>query len=137
MERTRLGVSIGMVGAFAYAAALFGGYLASAIVLGYILLFENNQWLRRTAVKATATLACFSMLTLLIGLFPDAFNWILSVVNVFGAGAYVPVVSNLFAVFTTLVSILKDIVFAILIVKALKLQTINIPVVDNLINAHM
>lgn len=137
MERTRLGVSIGILGAFAYAAALFGGYVASIIVLGYIMLFEANQWLRRTAVKATATLAAFSLLSLFIGLIPDAFNWILSIVNVYGAGVYVPVVGNIFGVFTTLVSIIKDVVFALLILKSLKLQTITVPVVDNLINANM
>lgn len=72
MEKTKLGVSVGIFGAFLYVAALFGGYIAITLLAGYVLLMESNEWLKKTAVKAVATLACFSFLSLLIGLIPDA-----------------------------------------------------------------
>lgn len=52
MEKTKLGVSIGLLGAGIFAAALFGGYVATIVLAGYVLLMETNEWLRRAAVKA-------------------------------------------------------------------------------------
>ena len=83
MEKTKLGVSVGIFGAFLYVAALFGGYIAITLLAGYVLLMESNEWLKKTAVKAVATLACFSFLSLLVGLIPDAVDVITGVFNVF------------------------------------------------------
>lgn len=83
MEKTKLGVSVGIFGAFLYVAALFGGYIAITLLAGYVLLMESNEWLKKTAVKAVATLACFSFLSLLIGLIPDAVEVVTGVFNVF------------------------------------------------------
>lgn len=76
MEKTKLGVSVGIFGAFLYVAALFGGYIAITLLAGYVLLMESNEWLKKTAVKAVATLACFSFLSLLIGLIRMLWRWL-------------------------------------------------------------
>ena len=68
MEKTKLGISVGLFGALVFAAALFGGYMSSIIILGYVLLFEANEWLKKSAVKAVATLVAFSFVTAVIGL---------------------------------------------------------------------
>ena len=48
MEKTKLGVSVGIFGAFLYVAALFGGYIAITLLAGYVLLMESNEWLKTT-----------------------------------------------------------------------------------------
>ena len=50
--KSNLGISVGLLGAVAYFAGLFGGYVPLLVVVGYILLREQNDWLRWTAVKA-------------------------------------------------------------------------------------
>ena len=57
MEKTKLGISVGLFGAIIFAVALFGGYIPSILLVGYVLLMETNEWLRKSAVKALATLA--------------------------------------------------------------------------------
>lgn len=137
MEKTKLGVSVGVFGAFIYVAALFGGYVASILLAGYVLLMESNEWLKKTSVKALATLACFSFLSLLIGVIPDVLNWIVSLINVFGTNLYFSFINEVFNVIIQLISLLKDVVFIALIYKALNQGTIKLPVVDNLINKYM
>lgn len=137
MEKTKLGISVGIFGAFIYVAAMFGGYVASIILVGYVLLMESNEWLKKTSVKALATLACFSFALLLIGVIPDVLNWIASLINLFGANLHFSFIVEAFNVITKLVGLLKDVVFIVLIYKALNQGTIKLPVVDNLIKKYM
>ncbi len=137
MEKTRLGVSVAVFGAFIYAAAIFGGYTASTILVGYVLLMESNEWLKKTAVKALATLAFFSFLSLLVGLIPDAFGVISSLLRTFGLTVSFSFVTDIFGVLSRVVSLLEDLVFAGLIFKSLNQGTIKIPVVDGIVEKYM
>ena len=137
MEKTELGISVGLFGAIIFAVALFGGYIPSILLVGYVLLMETNEWLRKSAVKALATLASFSVLMLLIGLIPDVLNWIASLINVFGASIYFSFINSVFNVINSLIGIMKELVFVALIFKALSQGTVKLPVVDNLINKYM
>ena len=51
MQKTRLGISVGLLGAAIYFMGLFSGYLLAVLLAGYVLLFEENSWLRKNAVK--------------------------------------------------------------------------------------
>lgn len=137
MEKTRLGVSVAVFGSFIFAAALFGGYTASILLVGYVLLMESNEWLKKTAVKALATLAFFSFLSLLVGLIPDAFSVVSALLNTFSLNVRFEFVNDLFNVLTRAVSLLKDLVFAGLIYKSLNQGTIKIPVVDGIVEKYM
>ena len=137
MEKTKLGISVGLFGALVFAAALFGGYMSSIIILGYVLLFEANEWLKKSAVKAVATLVAFSFVTAVIGLVPDAINWVANVINTFGGNVHFEFINDVFSDIKGVISILKDLVFLGLIYKALNQGTIKLPVVDDLINKYM
>ncbi len=137
MEKTKLGISVGLFGALVFAAALFGGYMSSIIILGYVLLFEANEWLKKSAVKAVATLVAFSFVTAVIGLVPDAINWVANVINTFGGNVRFEFINDVFSDIKGVISILKDVVFLGLIYKALNQGTIKLPVVDDLINKYM
>ena len=134
MEKTKLGVSVGIFGAFLYVAALFGGYIAITLLAGYVLLMESNEWLKKTAVKAVATLACFSFLSLLIGLITGVFNVFF---NFFGNSIRFSIIDNIFSVISQIISFLKDLVFAALIYKALNQGTVKLPVIDKLIDKYI
>lgn len=43
MQKTRLGISVGLMGFITYFGCCFGGYIAAILLFGYILLVENNQ----------------------------------------------------------------------------------------------
>lgn len=137
MVKTKLGITIGLMGAALYAVALFGGYVPAILLAGYVLLMEENEWLKRTAVKAVALLAGFSFLVYVINVIPDVVGWVLSFINLFGTSLYLSELNAIFSVLTSAVSIAKDLVFLFLIVKSLKLATVKVPVVDPLVDKNM
>ena len=52
MEKSKLGISVGLLAALLYFLGLLSGYLVTVLVAGYILVAESNLWLRKSAVKA-------------------------------------------------------------------------------------
>ena len=42
MQKTRLGITVGALGAITFFAGFFGGYLAAIVLAGYALLFEER-----------------------------------------------------------------------------------------------
>lgn len=137
MQKTKIGISVGMLGAAIYLTGLFSGYLVSVILTGYVLLFEENGWLKRSAVKAVSLMLFFSFITVLINLIPDAINCIAYVVSMFGGNFYIGFISNLVSAVTSVIDIIEKILFIGLGVKALNQSTIAAPVVDKLINKYM
>lgn len=137
MEKTKLGISVGIAAAAIYFVAYFGGYVPAILMAGYVLIAEESQWLKRSAVKAVATLACFSALFAVIGLLPDALSWIGSLVDLFNGSFSYSVVSKILSVITEALDIAKTVIFLMLGVKALTQATIKVPFVDNFLNKYM
>ena len=137
MEKTKLGISVGIAAAAIYFVAYFGGYVPAILMAGYVLIAEENQWLKRSAVKAVATRACFSALFAVIGLLPDALSWIGSLVDLFNGSFSYSVVSKILSVITEALDIAKTVIFLMLGVKALTQATIKVPFVDNFLNKYM
>ncbi len=54
MQKTKIGISVGVMGAVMYFASLFGGYIPMLLLAGYIFLKEENIWLRKAAFNAVA-----------------------------------------------------------------------------------
>ena len=61
MQKTKLGITVGALGAITFFAGFFGGYLAAIVLAGYALLFEENAWLKRSVVKAVVLMVFFSV----------------------------------------------------------------------------
>ncbi|MCR5808853.1 MAG: hypothetical protein K6G56_04760 [Clostridiales bacterium] len=137
MQKTRMGISVGLLGAMLFFAALFGGYVAAILLAGYVLLFEENAWLKKSAVKSVALLVCFSILTALLGLIPSLIGFIDSICYVFGGGFSISIISKILNVITSALSIIRTVLFLLLGFKALNQSSINVPVVDDLINKYM
>ena len=137
MEKTKLGISVGLLGVIVFAAALFGGYFPLLLVAGYILLREENEWLRKSAVQAVVTSIAFSFLIYAVGLIPDALDWFVSLINIFGTSFYFSVINGIINAVTSALSIIREILFLLMILKAFKQESIQIPVVDKIIEKYM
>ena len=70
MVKTKLGLSIGLLSAVVYFTALFGGYIPLFLLAGYILIVEQNDWLKRVCCKAVLLLIGFSLLSVCIDVKP-------------------------------------------------------------------
>lgn len=137
MQKTKLRISVGLLGAVVYFSSLFSGYVASLLLAGYILLAEENEWLRKSAVKAVILMICFSVISTLIYLLPDAINFVSEVVSMFGGAFYISFISGLAGAAYSAMNIIEKLLFIGLGIKALNQGTIAVPVVDKLIEKYM
>lgn len=137
MQKTRFGISVGMLGSAIYLTGLFSGYLVAVLLTGYVLLFEENVWLKRSAVKAVALMVFFSFITVLINLIPNVMSCISYIAAMFGSSFYISFISNLVSAVTSVIDIVEKLLFIGLGVKALNQGTIAVPVVDKLISKYM
>lgn len=126
-----------MLGADIYLTGLSSGYLVAVLLTGYVLLFEENGWLKRSAVKAVSLMVFFSFITVLINLIPNAMNCIGYVASMFGGSFYVGFISYLVSAVTSAIDIIEKLLFIGLGVKALNQGTIAVPVVDKLVSKYM
>ena len=137
MQKTRLGISVGLYGAAVYFTGLFSGYLVPIILTGYVLLWEENEWLKKNTVKAVALMVLFSALTTAFNLIPDLIAFIGNIAATFGGKFGINKLNQIITVIVSAIDILQKALFIGLGVKALNQGTISVPVVDKLINKYM
>ena len=138
MEKTKLGISVGMLGAAVYFSAALFGYLALLVVGGYILFVEKKEWLKKCVIKAVVLMLLYSLITTIIGLIPQLLSLSGGEETLFGsyylylAGAY-----QIISVVLVVLNFVRIGFFIALGIKALSEKTINIPLIDNFINTYM
>lgn len=71
MQKTKLGVTVGLLGAAVYFSALFASYIPVIMIAGYILLAEENEWLRKAVIKAVVLLMSIEVFLAIVSLIPD------------------------------------------------------------------
>lgn len=137
MQKTKLGITISGLAAAIYLTCLFGGYIPAIILTGYVLMVEENEWLRRNAVKAIVLMMIFSVLIYGINLIPNVINCFEDMARAFGVSVEERLITGIFAAVVDVVDILRTIVFLILGLKSLKMRTIIVPSAENIINKIM
>ena len=140
MQNTKLGISAGLIGAVLFLMGLVEGYIPLLLIAGYVLIAEDNVWLKRTSVKAIVVTFLFSILYILIDLLPDFLDLINDFMALFDeslSNKAFEILRELITFFRSSVSLLKVVFFILLIIKALKNATIIIPPIDNFVNKHI
>ena len=137
MQRTTFGVSVGMLGAALYFMGIFNGYLLVVLLAAYVLLYEENGWLKQSAVRAVAVLVVFSFGVTVIKLVPDVMYLIDGIAAIFGGQFQIAMISNIVNVLVSALNLIEKLLLLCLGVKALKQESIFVPVIDNLLNKYM
>lgn len=137
MQKAKLGVSVGLLGAALYLTAMSGSLLGLLVLAGYVLLVEDNQWLRLSAVKAVAVYLFFVFVIQAVGYVPDVLGIISDVADLFNGYVSVPVVNNIVTLVKDLLYLLEKIFLMILGVKALNQGTVAVPFVDKLVVKYL
>ena len=140
MQKTRFGLSVGLAGAILYFLGLFGGFFSVVLAAGYLLVTEDNIWLKRTAAKAIGTTILFAFISAVVGYFVsglDGIKTLLLLAGIDNIGIITTVVSMVNGFILGSVNILKFVIFLILAIKAFGQRTMFVPLVDNFINKHM
>ncbi len=137
MQKSNFGVSVGAVGAAMYLLSLFSGYMAALLLIAYVLLFENNTWLKRTAVKVAVITFMFSLASALVGLLPSSISTINSFLNLFDSEFYIAFVNKLVGFVNNALNLTETVLMLGLAWKALGMKTIVITPVDSFVSKCM
>lgn len=134
--KSKLGISVGLFGAGIYLGNLVGGILVSILLLGYVLLFEENEWLKVCVIKATVLSMLFTFVTMVVELIPRTIGTVDNLMRIFDGDFTVQFLSNVSLFLNYGIGLLEMVVFLLLAFKALNQRTMNIPVVDGMIKKH-
>ena len=134
MQKTRLGISAALLGAVVCFSGLFSGYLLVFLLTAYILLMEENVWLKKTAVKTIAVLMVFSLLNAVLGLIPDLISVISSIFNIFNGSFSIRILSSIISAARSVLGFLETLLLLGLGFKALNQGPIKIPMTDKLVD---
>lgn len=135
MQKTKLGVSIGIVGA----ALCFLGcisYIPAVLLAAYVLIFEENEWLKKTAVKMMIVTISFSLALVGIGLIKDIFGLVDTCIG-WLLPFRVDIPFNLDIILHYIFTFLQDFILIVMGFKALSLGTVKSSFMDKMIDKHM
>lgn len=136
MQKTKLGISVGLLAAAVYFMAFFNSTVM-ALMVGYILLFESDEWLRKSAVKAVVIVLACAIVTSGVGALGNVFDALSSLLNGFGIIVRISFPFNLDTVISYLVSIIKVILLIALGFAAMSQGSVKIGFIDKIVDKEM
>ena len=137
MEKTKLGISVGLFGALLYAIGLWGGYFLTIAAVAYVLIREESAWLKQTAVKALALTFLFPLISVVIGFIPDLVNLVAGVMSLLNEPFDMEIVIEIETILRSILNIVEYVIFVLLGIFALGKKTIRLPLVDAAVEKHV
>ena len=137
MEKTKLGIPVGIMIAATYFLGLYGGYVITGILVGYILLKEEDDFLRKQAAGVLGLMILFSLISSVLNLVP---NMLSLYYNVADSYYYSETYSDINKFFNTLggvVSLVKTVAFALFGILAALNKPVKIPVVSKFVDTFL
>ena len=132
MQKTKLGVPVGLLAAMLFFISVFSGYTGLLLLGGYILLFEENTWLKKMVIKVVALSVVFSILFAFLNFLPNIITVIDNIVSFFSITYKVSLTSTMFYNIIIILTKVQDVIFIILGIKAMKGETIALKEIDDL-----
>ena len=118
MQKTKLGISVGLMAAAAYFLGLYGGYVITVVLVGYILLKEEDLWLKKQSVRALALMILFSVLSTAINLTPNLLNLLSNTLEMINVHYYFSFLNNFFNLLSSVLSVAAGLLAAQLLKRA-------------------
>ena len=138
MEKTKLGISIEMLGVILYISVALFGYFGLLVVGGYIVFVEKQEFLKKCVVKAVVLMFSFTLLSTVIGIIPKILYFGVEANTFFdGIYLYLSGTYQIVGMILVVLNFVRMVLFVWLGVKAWKKQNGNIPMVDKFIEKYM
>ena len=131
MERTKLGITVGLLAGGIY----FSGLISSLVTFGlivYVLIREDNVWLKKMAVKAGVIIIAFAILSVGVDMLQEIFG----VFSVIAAQfkKYISFPLGLDSLLNYVISFLRNATLVFAGFQTLKGRDFRMPVVDEFLN---
>ncbi|MCR5330386.1 MAG: hypothetical protein K6E62_04260 [Lachnospiraceae bacterium] len=136
--KTKLGITAGALAAIAYLAGYFSGYIVLFLIVGYVFIIEENDWLKMSTLKALCITLCFDLVIAVLGFIPDILNTINSMFNIWKSSItgndVVPAIQQIISFLNRVLSLAEKVLMLLLAYYATKLKTINIGFIDKIVD---
>lgn len=137
MLKSKMGVPIALLGA----ATFFLGALSltpTVLLIGYILIREENEWLRNVAIKASGVIIFFGLIS--VGF--NCINEILQVLNVIvqridSSATTIAIPFDINSLLKNLLAFIENIVFVVIGFKALSMKTVKFGPIEKILNKYI
>ena len=136
MNKIKLGVSAGLTGAILYFLGAIS-IIPAVILAGYILLKEENDWLKYQAVKMVMIVVIFGAINIGLNCIDDIFAIFNQVIGIFAKNVHIAVPLGLTGILSTVCSLLRNIVLIWSGINALNFKTVNVASIDELVSKNM
>ena len=134
MEKSKLGISVALFSALTFLTGYLG-LTAMVLVVGYILIREENASLRKNAVGALVLYLAFAALSLCIGILDNVFDLFNFGSWMYGTFVY-KMTNNTISFLNNLVYLAEKVIFGLLALFALSGKEIKIPLIDKFLEKH-
>lgn len=136
MLKTKLGISIALVGAAMYFLGALS-FIPAVLLAGYVLIAEQNDWLRRQAAKMIGVVLVFGLLSIAVGWIDDVVSILNIIVRWFDRDVYLSVPANLTSLCQHIISLVKEIFLLMMGFMALSMKNVKLGVVDKQLDKFM
>ena len=136
MNKIKLGVSAGLTGAILYFLGAIS-IIRAVILAGYILLKEENDWLKYQAVKMVMIVVIFGAINIGLNCIDDIFAIFNQVIGIFAKNVHIAVPLGLTGILSTVCSLLRNIVLIWSGINALNFKTVYVASIDELVSKNM
>ncbi|MGL4338375.1 MAG: hypothetical protein ACRCST_15940 [Turicibacter sp.] len=136
MQKMKLGLSLGVFAALVYFSAMIN-LIWLVLLVGFVLIFEQNEWLKRCVLKALLIVVCFSLFNVVIGMGDDLFLILNAVLTWFNAPFQLYWPFHLNIIFLKMASLIEALIFILLGFKALKQQDVKLPFIDKWLSQYI
>lgn len=134
MEKTKLGLSVSIMAAIMCLVGWIGGYVVAIVMAGYILLAEEDKFLKSVAVKTIVLMIAFSLASIAISFIPNVIGVVESFISIFTIYFNINIIHRIFDFLGSVLSVAKTVVFILFTYASYKKKTVKIPFVDNLVD---
>lgn len=130
MEKTKLNLPVAVVAAAAWLLGLYGGYVITGILIGYVLLCEESQTLKKACLRVLILMLTFSVAFTAINLLPSLLDLLYSFLAIFNVHFYLDFIHEIFNLLYNVVSLVKTVAFILMGAAAVLNKDFKIPVLD-------
>ncbi|MCM1539095.1 MAG: hypothetical protein NC254_11950 [bacterium] len=136
MLKTKLGISIALVGAAMYFLGVLS-FTPAVLLAGYVLIAEQNEWLKRQAAKMIGVVVVFGLLSIAVGWIDDVVSILNIIVRWFDKDVYLSVPANLTSLCQYIISVVKEVFLLVMGFMALGMKNVKLGVVDKQLDKFM
>lgn len=137
MQKTKLGISVALMGAGLYFMGIFS-FIPAFLLAAYVVLFEESAWLKRNAIRMVVIVTGFYVLLTGVDMLQEIWGVVNSILG------WIPFLNlhfsfplNLDSIANNIISFLENLVLLLSGFKALSGNMIKVDFADKLLSKHL